>query len=234
MTTLEPILVTVTAQELTESDTLVPEKMYTSKVEIAFVIMDSDMMIPKFVHEMYVGEVRENSPPDTVVSFPVPFLKKGVRGMFALELQGDEGIFAVEPNVVRDSSAFIIKVKNPQLLDYETMTKIEFKLIAQQVSGSAQGTGTTSVRINILDVNDNMPVFTRQLYQAEIFENITAGTSIVKVQATDTDRGDFGAIRYTSLTGKLADRLQLDPLSGLITCATNSHEFDRELNPGGT
>ncbi|XP_069980295.1 uncharacterized protein [Penaeus vannamei] len=231
MTTLEPILVNVTAQELRDSDTLVPEEMYTSHVEIAFVIMDSDMMIPKFVHEMYVGEVRENSPPDTVISFPVPFLKKGVRGMFALEIKGDEGIFAVEPNVVRDSTAFIIKVKNPQLLDYETMSKIEFKLLARQVSGSAQGTGTTSIRINILDVNDNMPVFTRQLYQAEIFENITAGTSIVKVQATDADRGDFGSIRYTSLTGKLADRLQLDPLSGLVTCATNSHDFDRELNP---
>ncbi|ROT82792.1 cadherin [Penaeus vannamei] len=106
MTTLEPILVNVTAQELRDSDTLVPEEMYTSHVEIAFVIMDSDMMIPKFVHEM----------------------------------------------------AFIIKVKNPQLLDYETMSKIEFKLLARQVSGSAQGTGTTSIRINILDVNDNMPL----------------------------------------------------------------------------
>nr|XP_027206971.1 uncharacterized protein LOC113800404 [Penaeus vannamei] len=112
MTTLEPILVNVTAQELRDSDTLVPEEMYTSHVEIAFVIMDSDMMIPKFVHEMF---------------------------------------------------------KNPQLLDYETMSKIEFKLLARQVSGSAQGTGTTSIRINILDVNDNMPVFTRAAVQAEIF-----------------------------------------------------------------
>lgn len=53
-----------------------------------------------------------------------------------------------------------------------------------------------------------------------------------QVHATDKDNGDYGSIRYTKLSGKLADRLELDPLSGLITCGTNNHDLDRELSPG--
>ncbi|XP_071536208.1 uncharacterized protein [Panulirus ornatus] len=231
MVTLEPILVKVTAVELENDKTRDPLETYSSVVEIAFVIIDSDMMIPKFVYEQYVGEVRENSPPDTIVSFPNPFLQRGLKGMFALKLEDDEGIFSVDPSVVRDSSDFIIKVKNTALLDYETRPRIEFKVIARQVSGTGQASSSTQVRINVLDLNDNVPVFSKQVYQAEIYENITADTSIIRVHATDADNGDYGSIRYTQLTGKLAGRLELDPLSGLITCATNNHDLDRELNP---
>ncbi|XP_069953707.1 cadherin-86C-like isoform X1 [Cherax quadricarinatus] len=231
MTTLEPILVKVTAVELENEKTRAPEETYSSSVEVAFVVMDSDVMIPKFVYEQYVGEVRENSPPDAIVAFPNPFLQRGLKGMFAMTLEGDDGIFTVEPNIVRDSDDFIIKVKNSALLDYETRPRIEFKVLARQVSGTGQASSSTQVRINVLDLNDNIPVFSKSLYTAQIYENITAGTSILRVRATDGDNGDFGAIRYTQLSGKLADKLQLDDISGLIICATNSQDFDRELHP---
>lgn len=51
MITLEPILVKVTAVEVQNDKSRDPEETYTSTVEIAFVIIDSDMMIPKFVYE---------------------------------------------------------------------------------------------------------------------------------------------------------------------------------------
>ncbi|XP_066951732.1 cadherin-86C-like [Macrobrachium rosenbergii] len=229
MPTLEPILATVTAVELGGKNTRAPAEEYTSSVEIAFVITDAEMMNPKFVYKQYVGEVLENSPPDTIVVFPNRFLKEGVRGTFSLKIDGSDGIFTVNPNVVRDSEEFAIVVKNSQLLDYETRTRVEFKLIAEQVSGSAQSKSSTDVRVNIIDVNDNYPVFLQNFYRAEIYENITAGMPIARIQATDLDKGDFGAIRYTRMEGKLVERLSLDPVSGLIACATNTHEFDREL-----
>lgn len=56
MKTFEPILVRVTATEQEEEETRDPEETYTSSIEIAFVIMDSDMMIPKFNYEQWVIE----------------------------------------------------------------------------------------------------------------------------------------------------------------------------------
>ena len=50
MLSLDPILMTVTAEEVTSR----PELNYpamTSSVEICFVILDSEFLIPKFMHE---------------------------------------------------------------------------------------------------------------------------------------------------------------------------------------
>ena len=52
--------------------------------------------------------------------------------------------------------------------------------------------------------------------------------------ATDRDEGSFGSIRYVGLTGpgSIADKLYLDPNSGVVTCTVNQHGFDREIQPG--
>lgn len=60
--------------------------------------------------------------------FIIFFMIQGLKGMFALSLEGDEGSFTVEPSIVRDSSDFIIKVKNSALLDFEQRQVIEFKV----------------------------------------------------------------------------------------------------------
>ncbi|XP_050692840.1 cadherin-86C-like isoform X2 [Eriocheir sinensis] len=232
MVTFEPILVTVTAVEMEEQRTRAPRESYATSVEIAFVIMDSDMMIPKFTYQQYVGEVRENSQPGTAVAFPeTGFLKEGLKGVFALRLEGDEGVFAVEPSVVRDSGEISIKVKNTALLDYEERPYVEFELIARQVSGSGQASSSAQIRVNLIDLNDNPPVFSQSVYQTEIYENITAGASIIKVVARDADQGPFGAIKYTRLSGDMADRLDLNAYSGLITRNSDVLSFDRERKP---
>jgi len=47
----------------------------------------------------------------------------------------------------------------------------------------------TPVYINIIDTNDNSPVFTLTTYSTEVFENASIGTSILHVSATDMDIG---------------------------------------------
>ena len=45
------------------------------------------------------------------------------------------------------------------------------------------------VYINVKDVNDHAPQFDPQSYNAEVNENVTIGTSVLKVTATDIDSG---------------------------------------------
>lgn len=70
-----------------------------------------------------------------------------------------------------------------------------------------------------------------QSYEVELPENITAGARVTQVAADDVDTGAFGKIQYTAILGYLNTSLNLDPLSGLITIATNNHGFDREAMP---
>ena len=49
MVTMEPILATVTAEEVVSDATLYPAQ--ATSIEIAFVLVDSDLPLPKFVYQ---------------------------------------------------------------------------------------------------------------------------------------------------------------------------------------
>lgn len=74
------------------------------------------------------------------------------------------------------------------------------RLILQQVQHyifvvQAQDTGrpslssTLTVYFNVLDLNDNAPLFDPMSYSNEVFENVPLSTSVVTVSATDLDSG---------------------------------------------
>ena len=46
-----------------------------------------------------------------------------------------------------------------------------------------------TIYINVLNVNDNAPVFSQSVYLAEIFENSTVGTSAQQISASDVESG---------------------------------------------
>jgi hypothetical protein len=82
-----------------------------------------------------------------------------------------------------------------------------------------------------MDLNDNPPIFAETEYRVELPENMTAGTRVVQVQATDIDSGSGGRVRYTQILGYLNTSLNLDAASGIISVSTNNHGFDREKMP---
>lgn len=86
--------------------------------------------------------------------------------------------------------------------------------------------------IHILDRNDQIPEFTKKSYEVFIPENVGVGVTIAKVQAFDSDSGNFGTrgIRYTSISGGIADLFNLDPIAGTISIKSpGGNFFDREL-----
>ena len=56
---------------------------------------------------------------------------------------------------------------------------------------------THHLTINIINVNEYSPVFTRTVYDAgELAENSLGGTVVATVSASDADAGDLGNIEY--------------------------------------
>lgn len=53
--------------------------------------------------------------------------------------------------------------------------------------------------INIVDVNDNVPEFTRDTYTAVVPENVPKDISITRVVAYDKDEGNNGLTYYEML-----------------------------------
>ncbi|EDV93857.1 GH18064 [Drosophila grimshawi] len=88
-----------------------------------------------------------------------------------------------------------------------------------------------NVTVYINDVNDNSPVFDQPEYTVELPENMTVGTKVVQVHASDLDSGLGGKVRYTAILGYLNTSLNLNAENGSITVSTDSHGFDREVMP---
>ena len=84
------------------------------------------------------------------------------------------------------------------------------------------------VIVYINDVNDNFPKFLQDKYEIDFAENVTANTQLVQIEAKDSDSGIYGKLRYTQILGNLNSSLNLNPETGWITIATNSHGFDCE------
>ncbi|KAJ2950154.1 hypothetical protein O0L34_g11506 [Tuta absoluta] len=230
-----PILLTVVAEEVRLSREE-PEAM-SSTVQLAFILPERENSPPYFENQFYITYLDENAPQGTALTFNDPYIPQvsdndaGKNGVFSLTLVGNNGTFEITPTVAERHAQFIIKVRDNTMLDYEARKSVIFQILAQELGPATNLSVTANVTVYLNDVNDNPPVFLAQSYDVEIPENVTAGTRLVQVQADDVDTGAFGKIQYTAILGYLNTSLHLDPLSGLITVATNNHGFDREAMP---
>ncbi|XP_037635368.1 protocadherin beta-16-like [Sebastes umbrosus] len=101
-------------------------------------------------------------------------------------------------------------------LDREHQEQISLLLTALD-GGQPRMSGTMQIIINILDVNDNAPVFTKPVYKATITENSPRGTSVITVSASDKDGGSNGEISYAiSNKRRLSDLFQIDGRTGEV------------------
>uniref|UniRef100_A0A3Q3KZU1 Si:ch73-379j16.2 n=1 Tax=Labrus bergylta TaxID=56723 RepID=A0A3Q3KZU1_9LABR len=68
-------------------------------------------------------------------------------------------------------------------------------------------------------LNDNRPMFSQEIYQIEIQENVKIGTSIFKMNASDPDEGTNGEVEYTlgkTLIQKVYELFEMDKITGDI------------------
>ncbi|XP_042370921.1 protocadherin alpha-3-like, partial [Plectropomus leopardus] len=108
-------------------------------------------------------------------------------------------------------------------LDREKEPLIKLTLTALD-DGNPPKSGTSEIKINVLDINDNTPVFAKSLYKTRVFENAPTGTSLLTLNATDADEGTNKDIIYTLSTKEQDHILQIfkiDPDTGTLTVEGN-------------
>ncbi|KAM6932333.1 protocadherin Fat 3-like [Lycodopsis pacificus] len=114
-----------------------------------------------------------------------------------------------------------------QPLDYETCRDY-FLTVEACDGGTPPLSAITTVNINLTDVNDNAPIFSRDLYAAVVSEDATTGESVVQLVAEDVDSQLNGAILYSVVSGDRDSQFFIDPLRGVIKV---NKPLDRETVP---
>ncbi|XP_077387448.1 protocadherin alpha-8-like isoform X4 [Festucalex cinctus] len=130
-----------------------------------------------------------------------------------------------------------------RLLDREKQAVITLILTAID-GGTPAKSGTMTIVVNVLDINDNAPIFSQTLYKASIYENIEIGTSIITLNATDLDAGANGLVFYSFNAGvreKQTNMFSIDEKTGTVTNEenidfekTSAFELRIQANDGGT
>nr|XP_016848557.1 PREDICTED: protocadherin alpha-5 isoform X16 [Anolis carolinensis] len=73
-------------------------------------------------------------------------------------------------------------------------------LVTASDGGKPELTGTVQVVVNVLDANDNPPVFNQSVYRIKLVENAANGTLVIKLNATDVDEGTNREISFSFST----------------------------------
>uniref|UniRef100_A0A8C9UXP7 FAT atypical cadherin 2 n=1 Tax=Scleropages formosus TaxID=113540 RepID=A0A8C9UXP7_SCLFO len=130
--------------------------------------------------------------------------------------------YAIKSN--RDSHKFHINAKTglietTESLDFERKSQYEFNVVANR------GGTETRVVIQVIDENDNNPLFTQSSYQGTLPENVPVGTSVLTVTATDRDTNKNGFVSY-AIANTVPLPFTVDPFTGVIS---TSEALDYEL-----
>uniref|UniRef100_A0A8C4SHC3 Cadherin domain-containing protein n=1 Tax=Erpetoichthys calabaricus TaxID=27687 RepID=A0A8C4SHC3_ERPCA len=103
--------------------------------------------------------------------------------------------------------------------DREEKERHDFLLTAYD-GGDPPRSGDLNITVIVGDVNDNVPVFDKQVYSVTLEENVAVGTLVLKVDASDLDEGSNGDIIYSfenSIPDEVSEIFQLDMHTGQIT-----------------
>ncbi|CAN0129353.1 unnamed protein product [Bubo scandiacus] len=111
-----------------------------------------------------------------------------------------------------------------QLLDREIQECYSLTVMALD-DGSPALSATQVLTIIVLDVNDETPIFLKQLYETAVHENQDPGEFVIKVEAVDSDAGLNSLLRYEILPGPGYEKFKINSDSGELTTTAS---LDRE------
>ena len=115
-----------------------------------------------------------------------------------------------------DSNSGVIELRQP--LDYEKTQR--FTLTVQAEDSTTvffRKSASATVVINVLDVNDNAPVFAPAVYSSRIDESTTVGSNVLNLSCSDADSGTNGQVKYAIQSGNDDNHFSLDALSGSLS-----------------
>ncbi|XP_063046837.1 protocadherin alpha-3-like [Engraulis encrasicolus] len=202
-----------------------PVSMYRIEINVLD-INDNSPIFPTAVDYLNISEVA--LPGERFILPRAYDADVGSNSVKGYKLQNNEHFSLDAQNGEEDASPELVLTK---ALDREKQSTIPLTLTAFD-GGKPAKSGTLKIVVNVEDINDNIPVFSKQLYKARVTENAPKGTSVISVHATDLDEGTNADLVYSfsARDNKHLDLFSIDPDSGLITVKGDiDHETDRAI-----
>ncbi|XP_030251892.1 protocadherin alpha-8-like isoform X25 [Sparus aurata] len=171
---------------------LLSDPMNIHRIEV--IIVDINDNAPSFLEQIHVFNISESS--SSGERYPLPIAQDADTGSNSVKT------YKLSPNehfsidVMSGGDSVSAELVLQKALDREKQSVIKLTLTAVD-GGKPARSGTMQILVNVIDVNDNTPSFSKSLYKVRVSENVPTGTTILKLNATDLDEGSNSDIRYS-------------------------------------
>ncbi|XP_031814315.1 protocadherin-17 isoform X2 [Sarcophilus harrisii] len=196
-------------------------------------ILDENDNPPRFTKGLYVLQVHENN-------IPGEYLGSVLAHDPDLGQNGTVS-YSIIPSHIGDVSIYTYVSVNPtngaiyalRSFNYEQTKAFEFKVLAKDSGAPAHLESNATVRVTVLDVNDNAPVIVLPTLQNDTAElqvprNAGLGYLVSTVRALDNDFGESGRLTYEIVDGNEDNLFEIDASSGEIRTL---HPFWEDVTP---
>lgn len=117
------------------------------------------------------------------------------------------------------------KIVLSTMLDHDTMANHNVTIFCHDLGDPPRQTYANFI-VHVEDVNDNIPVFTENVYAVTVDENNRLDASVLTVSAIDHDSGNYGQVSY-SLHADSDGLFKIDSFTGVIRANVS---LDRETH----
>uniref|UniRef100_A0A3B4AYS4 Protocadherin beta-1 n=1 Tax=Periophthalmus magnuspinnatus TaxID=409849 RepID=A0A3B4AYS4_9GOBI len=195
-------------------------------------ILDENDNVPRFTKSVYLLQIPENNIPGeylgSVLAHDPDLGQNGTVYYSIINSNVSGGDVNTYVNVNAANGA-IYAVRS---FNYEQIKYFDFKVLAKD-AGSPHLESNATVRISVLDVNDNIPVIVLPLLLNDTAEihvprNVGVGYIVTTVRAVDNDYGESGRLTYEISDGNEENLFEIDPVTGEVRTA---HPFWEDVSP---
>nr|XP_004397919.2 PREDICTED: protocadherin gamma-B3 [Odobenus rosmarus divergens] len=173
---------------------------HTAHCKIQIDILDENDNAPEVTLDSESKHIQEDAELGTVVALiKTHDLDSGFNGEVFCQLKGKFPF-----KIVQDTKN-TYKLVTDGALDREQTPEYNITITVTD-RGKPPLSSNRSVTLNIIDVNDNAPVFEQAFYLIHVAENNPPGASIAQVSASDPDLGPNSCVSYSIVASDLEPR----------------------------
>ncbi|XP_043925356.1 protocadherin-1 isoform X2 [Protopterus annectens] len=176
-------------------------------------------------HHGGTANITEDVPVETAVALvQVSDKDEGENAAVICVVAGDVP-FQLKP-ASESNKKYFLQTTSP--LDYETSKEYTIMVVAVD-SGNPPLSSTNSLKVQVVDVNDNAPIFAQSVLEVQFPENNEPGDILLDVDATDADSGSNAQLVYSIVLDPSTENdFEIDPNSGTIKVKTILDREQRE------
>lgn len=189
-------------------------------VEVKIRVVDVNDHIPTFPEPVVRVTFSESSTPGTRI-FLDPAedpdsAPNNVNSEYRILDGNEENHFRLSVSSNPSGEAPFLYLETTGKLDRESKPVYILNVSASD-GGSPPKVGFLSVLVEVVDTNDNPPIFDHSDYVVSLNESVSFGSTVLQVMATDSDEGDNAKITY--YLAETETQFSVNPETGVISTA---------------